>query len=86
VLTTLAVQVAVFTALSLALQPLPVRAASAPGESARSQCMDSYPASARILDRTLTLSGASESRVDLPTTGRADMLVYWIESGVDVEI
>jgi CHAT domain-containing protein len=56
--------------------------------NARSRCIDSYEPSVRLLDRTLAVSGSQESRVDLPAAaaGRADVLVYGIESGVDVEI
>ena len=48
--------------------------------------MESYETSARVLDRTLTLSGASESRVDLPSVARTDLLVYGVEFGLDAEI
>ena len=75
-----------FAALSLAFEPSRAWAGGGAGENARSRCMDSYEAPARILDRTLTLSGASETRVDLPLAVRADMLVYGAESGLDVEI
>ena len=85
-MTTPAVLTAIITAIQLGLQPLPASAGAGPGENARSRCMDSHESPSRLLDRTLTLSGAAESRVDLPVTVRMDMLVYAAEYGVDAEI
>jgi CHAT domain-containing protein len=53
---------------------------------ARSRCIDSHEAPARLLDRTLTLGGSSEIRIDLPAAPRADFLIYAVESGVDAEL
>ncbi len=72
-------------ALLAAGQALPVLAAgSAP--LARTRCMESHDLPFRLLDRTITLGGSAETRIDLPGTGRADTLVYAMERGVDVEV
>ncbi len=79
-----AVCVAVFAVTGLALEPS--SATASPGTTAPSRCLDSHAASTPILDRTVTLSGNSESRVELAVGPRADALVYAAETGVDVEI
>ena len=76
---------AVFAVIQLVFQS-PAWAAIGPGAIARSRCIDSYEPSVRVLDRTLAVSGSQESRVDLPAGARQDVLVYGVESGVDVEI
>src|SRR5689334_18210898 len=77
---------ALFAVILLVLPSTTTWAAGPSADSARSRCIDSYPSSARVLDRTLSLSGNQESRVEIPATARSDLLVYGAESGVDVEI
>lgn len=83
---------AVFAVIQLAVQSSAAWAAAAPAGTPapaahpHSRCIDSYPSSARVLDRTLTVSGNQESRVDLPAAGRLNLLIYGVERGVDVEI
>ncbi len=77
---------AAFAVIQLAFQSPAAWAAADSGANARSRCIDTYETSVRVLDRTLNVSGNQESRVDLPATGRADLLVFGIERGVDVEI
>ena len=72
-------------ALVAAFQPAPVLAAGS-AQVARSRCMQSFELPARLLDRTVTLAGSAEIRIDLPSTGRVDTLVYAAENGLDVEI
>ncbi len=69
--------------------PVAFLLASGPGLAAApapAPCLDSYDASARLLDRSITLRGNSESRVELSDARRQDTIVYAIESGVDVEV
>ena len=86
-LTRPAALIAVIAVIQLVFQPSAASAAATPVLNARSRCIDSYEPAVKILDRTLAVSGSQESRVDLPAGGgRPDVLVYGIESGVDVEI
>jgi CHAT domain-containing protein len=77
---------AFFTVIQLFSQPVATGAAANSGGDARSRCMASYQGATRILDRTLTLAGNQEVRTELPATARPDLLVYGVETGVDVEI
>jgi CHAT domain-containing protein/tetratricopeptide (TPR) repeat protein len=69
-----------------ALLCLPAFAATA-SEPSNMRCIDAHPRAARILDRSLTLDGSTEVRVDLPAgLPRIDTVIYALEQGVDVEI
>jgi CHAT domain-containing protein len=77
---------ALFALIPLAAQSPGAWAAASAAPNARSRCIELYPASVRVFDRTVAVAGNQETRLDLPATGRADLLVYGVESGVDVEI
>ena len=81
-------RIALFAVIQLAFAYSAAGAAAgaAASSSARSSCIETYPSSVRILDRTLTLVGDQETRVELPAPGRTELLVYGVERGVDVEI
>jgi CHAT domain-containing protein len=48
--------------------------------------MQSFDAASRLTDRTLTLGGNTETRIDLQGAGVTDTLVYAVERGLDVEV
>jgi len=72
--------------LPLALLFAPPFARAAEPVPASDRCIDRFAAGARLVDRTITLAGSSESRIDLPDLRRQDALVYAMERGVDVEL
>jgi CHAT domain-containing protein len=77
--------VALVVTFLAALRPGPARAAAS-AQVAHLRCMQSHELPRLLLDRTVTLTGNAEARIDFAVPVRSDTLVYAAENGVDVEI
>ncbi|MEJ1960570.1 MAG: CHAT domain-containing protein [Gammaproteobacteria bacterium] len=71
--------------LITAIRPVPALAATST-PLGQSRCMQSFEPASRLLDRTVTLPGNGETRIDVQLSGRSDTLVYAAENGLDVEV
>ena len=78
---------AVFGAVVVMLSVMPASAVLAATSSTvvRASCLDALATTSTLIDRTISLAGNAETRVELPSAARGtDALVYAVERGIDV--